>query len=350
MIDIVEEDSKMSKGENSKISIIVPVYNVEKYLIRCVESILNQSYKEFELILIDDGSCDRSGEICDELAQTDNRIRVFHKCNGGAASARNYGLELVNGEYLAYIDSDDYIERDYLEQLVQGIQGFDLVISGYYVEDTEGRVIKEFQCNEKKVFGNVEIKKACIDRVIGDMNSPVCKLYRTSIAMKIRFDENMIIGEDSVFNAEYLEKVEAISCIRYSGYRYQMNLTSVTHVTGSKYTQWYEHDDVRYKKKFLVRIMWGVEPEIERKKMLETYPCRYYLEVRNLFAENSPYGKKEIIEKIDEIHKDRVFINVIRKSCFFSQPKAGKIAWLCCKIANKYFTYYTILSLKKLHK
>ena len=100
-----------------KISIIVPVYNVEKYLRKCVDSILNQTFKDFELILVDDGSIDTSGKICDEYNLKDNRIKVIHKENGGLSSARNAGLDIAQGEYIGFVDSDDWIELDMYEEL-----------------------------------------------------------------------------------------------------------------------------------------------------------------------------------------------------------------------------------------
>lgn len=103
---------------NTFITVIVPVYNIEEYIERCVRSILNQTYDNFELLLVDDGSKDRSGEIIDEIAKTDSRIKVFHKENGGSSSARNLAIENASGEYFSFIDSDDYIEPDFLECLV----------------------------------------------------------------------------------------------------------------------------------------------------------------------------------------------------------------------------------------
>lgn len=97
------------------ISVIIPIYNTEKYLHRCIESVLNQSYKNFELLLINDGSKDRSGDICDEYAKKDNRIKVFHKINGRVSSARNLGLDNAKGDYICFIDADDYVGERYLE-------------------------------------------------------------------------------------------------------------------------------------------------------------------------------------------------------------------------------------------
>lgn len=103
---------EMKQEKYPLISVIVPVYNVEKYIRRCVDSILSQTYKNLEILLVDDGSNDLSGEICDEYAGTDKRVRAFHKKNGGLASARNFGLENVMGEYVSFVDSDDWIEKN----------------------------------------------------------------------------------------------------------------------------------------------------------------------------------------------------------------------------------------------
>ena len=107
--------------DKSLISVIVPVYNIEEYLPRCVKSIVNQSYKNLEILLVDDGSTDGTGVLCDSLAETDSRIRVFHKTNGGSSSARNLGIKEARGEFLAFVDSDDYIEPEMYERLMQGI-------------------------------------------------------------------------------------------------------------------------------------------------------------------------------------------------------------------------------------
>ena len=111
---------------NVVISVIVPVYNAEKYLSRCIDSILVQRFNDLELLLIDDGSKDGSGKICDEFAEKDKRIKVFHKVNGGVSSARNYGLEKSNGEYVTFVDADDYLLPETItEQLLSG--NYDLI-------------------------------------------------------------------------------------------------------------------------------------------------------------------------------------------------------------------------------
>lgn len=123
--------------DRNLISVIVPVYNVEQYLDKCIESIRAQSYQNLEIIIVDDGSTDQSGKICDSYLQKDSRIKVIHKENGGLSDARNKGIECANGDYLAFIDSDDWIEWDMIECLWQGIsQGTEMAICGYYCNDT----------------------------------------------------------------------------------------------------------------------------------------------------------------------------------------------------------------------
>ena len=112
-----------------KISVIVPVYNVENYLTRCVDSILSQTYKNIEILLIDDGSTDASGDICNEYCREDSRVSVVHQRNGGLASARNAGIDISTGEYLTFIDSDDYVSSYYIENLVNAIKKFNADLS-----------------------------------------------------------------------------------------------------------------------------------------------------------------------------------------------------------------------------
>lgn len=121
---------------NPIISIIVPVYNGDKYLSRCVDSILNQTFHDWELLLVDDGSTDKSGEICDEYATKDDRIRGLHKSNGGVSSARNYGIRHSCGKWLTFIDIDDYVQDSFLEILIKEANSVDMVVSGaYYIND-----------------------------------------------------------------------------------------------------------------------------------------------------------------------------------------------------------------------
>ena len=127
------------------VSIIVPVYNVEFYIKKCVKSVLSQTYPCFELILIDDGSTDKSGVYCDELAKTDQRVKVLHKKNGGQAEARNIGLDCARGEFIFFLDADDWIEPEAIKTLIdkQREKGADMVCGGYRLVDEGGRTVGE---------------------------------------------------------------------------------------------------------------------------------------------------------------------------------------------------------------
>lgn len=185
------------------ISIIVPVYNSEKTLCRCIDSILSQTFKNWELLLINDGSKDVSGNICDEYALKDKRIKVFHKENGGVSSARNVGLENAKGDWITFIDSDDWVKEDYLSNLFGHTgDGVELVIS--YAEIIKNDdVIKEVYPS-RVVTDNYDL--AFVENDLHWHTSPWSKLYIRSIIdnNKLRFNEDMHIGEDAVFLFSYI--------------------------------------------------------------------------------------------------------------------------------------------------
>ena len=146
-------------NNNPKISVIVPVYNAEKYLRRCIDSILAQTFTDFELLLIDDGSTDSSGKICDEYAKKDRRIRVFHKENGGVSSARNVGLSHLRGNWVYFVDSDDYLSPQHLQNYVNYLDA-DIIYQGYRLFDemTDATILEkkangEYADDKKNLYG-----------------------------------------------------------------------------------------------------------------------------------------------------------------------------------------------------
>ncbi|MFR8226521.1 MAG: glycosyltransferase family 2 protein [Lachnospirales bacterium] len=170
------------------ISIIVPVYKVERYLDRCVESIISQTFTELEIILVDDGSPDRSGVMCDEWARKDKRIRVFHKKNGGLSDARNYGLEVATGEYLAFIDSDDWIDNDMMQILYDAIQTY-----GADIAECSWRCIYQDRIEEETENTGEYITGNNIFALHGEIQwkyfkSIACnKLYKKEVFRNVRF-------------------------------------------------------------------------------------------------------------------------------------------------------------------
>ena len=190
----------------SIISIIVPVYNVEKYLSECVDSVLSQSFYEMELLLIDDGSTDGSGTICDEYAMRDSRVRVFHKVNGGLSSARNYGIDRANGDYIIFLDSDDYWNNsDVLSYLYEIIKRFDAdVVRGEYISiDEEGNEILTLPRNKKDIELEILDSAAFYKRAIAGENFSWLYLFKRDSLNEFRFDESCKFQEDIDFNIKY---------------------------------------------------------------------------------------------------------------------------------------------------
>lgn len=189
-----------------KVSIVVPVYNVEQYLKECIESILNQTYPNFEIILVDDGSTDQSGNICDEYSAKDERIVVVHKINKGLSSARNRGIEVSRGKYIIFADSDDYwIGNDSLEHLVNSAEKFKAdVVRGEYVSVNDNgeqiRTITKSKIGfELQLLTSAEFYK----NAIAGENFSVLFLFRKDALGTLRFDENLNIQEDIDFNIKF---------------------------------------------------------------------------------------------------------------------------------------------------
>lgn len=190
---------------NTLISIVVPVYKAEQYIKKCIDSIIVQTYTKWELLLVDDGSPDNSGIICDEYAAKDSRIKVFHKANGGVSSARNCGIEKAVGDFLCFIDSDDYVSKTFLYDFYFENFNIDLYVQGYkIVKKNQILKIHRFEKREQEVVSFVPFFIEAESQNI--INSPVCKLFNTLIIKKnkIRFDINTSYGEDHIFVLTYL--------------------------------------------------------------------------------------------------------------------------------------------------
>lgn len=184
------------------ISVIVPVYNVERYVSRCIESVLSQSFLDFELLLIDDGSKDSSGNICDEYAQKDNRIQVYHKENAGLSDARNYGIDRMTGRYVTFIDSDDYVGRDYLKLLLETIEETHAVISAVSMAYTLSEdVVYVESTDERMLLSGEEMLR---EMLIGQKTSvsACAKLYKCEIFREVRFPKNMLY--EDLYTTPYL--------------------------------------------------------------------------------------------------------------------------------------------------
>lgn len=201
-----------------KISVIVPVYNTEQYLHRCIDSILAQTFTDFELLLIDDGSKDSSGKICDEYAAKDSRVRVFHKENGGVSSARNLGLDNAQGDWISFVDSDDWIKPNYLECMIT-LSDADLVISSFEIIDN---IEKWDNHIENRTYHKKELKEFVSQYIYtATLCSPWCKLFKKKLVNTLRFNHCISFAEDTIFVFEYLCNTNIVQCIENYGYQYQ---------------------------------------------------------------------------------------------------------------------------------
>ena len=212
-----------------QISVIVPVYNVEKYLTQCIESILSQTYQEFELLLIDDGSEDNSGSICDHYSNIDSRVHVFHKENGGVSSARNMGIEHAKGEWVCFVDSDDWIDKDTFEYITGLWKGADFLQFGYR---RTGGTASEYSYVPSKVL-RYSTSVYCTKRIY---HSAICGyLLKLNIIKKykISFPNHIKYGEDQAFILKTLICSSEIVILDRHFYNYRDREGSAMHASES---------------------------------------------------------------------------------------------------------------------
>ncbi|MEE0968580.1 MAG: glycosyltransferase family 2 protein [Clostridia bacterium] len=293
------------------ISVIVPVYNVADKLERCVQSILTQAFSDFELLLVNDGSTDGSGELCDRLADTDSRIRVIHQSNKGASAARNHGIDEAQGEYIAFVDSDDYVDTDYLRAMYDTAvkNGSDLVICGVnycnYLDATRYTP----QTNR----GNFRLKVSPdsgreIAELIDDrrFNYIYAKLYKreTIFSSQLRFDESLSLGEDTVFVLQYLKHIDTIDIIGESHY-YYIKYPSGTLSSCGKENQYVRLTGLnnRLENILIESGLWQTEIRIsmEKRHILSAYWCVSAFNEMNM-------SRKSKVALIDSILKTKELV------------------------------------------
>ena len=330
----------MSSKKISTISIIVPVYNVEKYLSRCVDSILNQTFTDFELILVDDGSTDKSGDICDEYKSKDNRVKVIHKSNEGVSVARNIGLDISTGEYIGFIDSDDYVELDMLRKIINLAKEKDCYVLEYAYKILEDNEVVDDKINNLKVEvieNNVEF---AIERVI---DNPFCnvvwnKIYKRDIVKDIRFNRNFNICED----------VE---------YTYKAILNSNKYVITNEKMYFYnqrENSLCRNEEYSLEKVRSSLECQKSRLDALKSYKINNKIIFK---AEerlcNDIFRHYVLAKRIKDKNESKVILNYLKdlfkekKSMFLSNDILRKKRFMIRIFSISEYLYYFIYSLIK---
>lgn len=196
--------------EVNKVSIIIPVYNAEGKLHRCLDSILTQSYQNYECIIVDDGSTDDSAAIIDEYVNENSRFKVFHKKNGGVSSARNYGLNIAKGEWIVFVDSDDYLLPDHISSMMDVVSNdVDLIMTGFRFLHPDKTT--EHRYSEERYIGIKDIRSFILDSVFLRFQVPWDRAYRNK--KDLFFDENLSLGEDRLFCYHYLMNSKGIATI-----------------------------------------------------------------------------------------------------------------------------------------
>lgn len=298
--------------ESIKISVIVPVYKVpEEYLRKCIESILNQSLRELEIILVDDGSPDNCGIICDEYAKKDSRINVIHKKNEGVSLARNIGISKARGKYISFVDSDDWIENDFYEKIFEYAidNDIDIAISGF-VKEINGKSHEVLKKEKSQIFTRQEAQYRLLDRKIyvwGLWD----KIYKTKLIKgKVFFDKTLDMGEDLDFIWKVLEKSKKIGYISLNKYHYMYRKNSVTNINNpeKKITS----------VNILERIFNETKNEILFNKVKELYIkeiascCRYLL----IYGDDKNQYRLKI-EEYKEVIKKYIFFIIKNKNLNF---------------------------------
>ncbi len=280
--------------EKALISIIIPVYKVEKYLEKCIQSVINQTYENLQIILVDDGSPDNCGKICDEYAKKDHRIEVIHKSNGGLSDARNKGLEMAKGEYIGFVDSDDYIEADMYEVLYNLLKQYnaDVSICNFYTV-SQGKISIKNADNGINEYNRIEIlKEILLDKNI--QSYAWNKLYKKELFDEIKYP----IGkkyEDIGTTFYLLEKCNKVVVTGKSEYYYINRQDSiVNNVTESTITDYIElimqrydyiEENIKelssYNKDYLKRILKIAEKDIKSLNEVGDYTKKKYEELYN---------------------------------------------------------------------
>ena len=303
------------------ISIIVPVYNVEKYLKRCVDSILNQTFTDFELILVDDGSTDNSGKICDEYSEKDCRIKVIHKKNGGVSRERNVGLENAIGEYVMFCDADDFVDEEWAKTLLYYAKNnpLSLINCEYYKYSENSNVSNKIIMYDVETATHINKNQYYFYYKKGYSHSVFNRIFRKEIikSHEIRFNEIVKVGEDVLFVLEYLKYCVDFLYIPKGLYYWVDNFES----TSRKYEAHY-YDIIKclyYPRKNAVS-------NNDKQKFIDEYFYRFFSCFEIVLDKRNKESNSEKIKFCNYILKDNEFIDAMNNaSPSVCSPKLKKV-------------------------
>lgn len=325
------------KNNTPLVSIIIPVHNSEFYLSFCLDSVLSQTLSDIEILLIDDGSTDHSGLICDDFALKDSRIKVAHLVNGGPSRARNHGIRMASGKYIGFIDSDDYIAPEMFETLVSyaEIKQSDLVMCGYNLVRC-GTISSVYMDYSNSYTDADAVKDGLLQRYYTKNHTglySLCnKLFSRKLIMSnhIRFNESLIRAEDAWFVFDYLKISQCVTYLPQTLYYYRQNEASIMHtVYENQYEQW-----VRNRKRLLLENE-NLCFNIDYDNFYHDFLIKTVLFCRTMIQQNNPNCVKDIFEDpmyLTALHYRKTLPIHIRLLLFLTQLKAYNLAILLYRI------------------
>ncbi|NLZ72366.1 MAG: glycosyltransferase [Bacteroidales bacterium] len=343
---------------NPKVSVIVPVYNAEQVLSKCVDSIINQQLKDIEIILVNDGSSDNSGKICDEYAEKDKQIRVLHIENQGVSNARNRGIELANGEYIAFVDADDWINEDMYINMFDKItrEKADIIMCSHYIFDGKSEYVVGFPWEGDCIFEQDEIHRKVIPAFISpiDINGAKQQVVMGSVGKclfnkkvidvnNLRFDTEIRWTEDLVFVLQFLEKAKKIifSDIPYYYYRQDSKNKFGT-------TQKYVKDlyfSLTRSKEHLVNILDEIDYRDQMTRQIEYRTVSMVLlSIRNLCDTGSPFGFVKRVKKAQYYVNDSGVKESVDKvgTSFFTPKERVLLTLMKYNLISPIIAYYSL--------
>ncbi len=296
------------------ISIIVPVYNVEAYLKRCIESILNQTYKDIEIILVDDGSTDNSSKICDEYKNKDKRIKVIHKVNGGLSSARNRGLDIAKGKYIGFVDSDDYISPKMYEILYKELINNNADISAcddvvFQKKEAVFNIVDDYKI---EIYNKYDAMKELISLTNHVDSTAWNKLYKKSLFNKVRYP-NGFIYEDIGTTFKLINKIKKIVYVDLKLYAYNFRVSSITNTNNiNKKTIYDKFEMVELRGKFIASKYPNLENDVKNnyvKHFIYTLLNTSKMKDKSFLKEDYFKNRYKYFKKIKLKELDKEYLN-----------------------------------------
>lgn len=299
-----------------KLSVVIPIYNVERYLNRCIKSVVETNYQNLEIILVDDGSKDNCPKICDEWADRDRRIKVIHKPNGGLVSARKAGLKIATGEFVTYVDGDDWVEAQIYDVL--NLYDVDLIVEGFIL-DTENHCVKVKNKLGKGYYVDDNLKKICKNMILDKNREFILypnvwnKIFRRKKLLRFQIDvpDSLTLGEDVAVTYRYLLDAKNMVVVDECYYHYIQNPNSMTKIKDIKYLE----------KSFVLFDYLSQFHERFGKQMID-YDCSMVVSGISILLDPRVRANNLYVKKMMKEYKQRDYLGMyVRNSLFFANNR-----------------------------